>query len=156
MSSQTKAVQTLNLDGEKPNREKKCSEIVDQKYKERLEEFKNAQDFFKLCPEIMDANELKSYNQEKEQYNGYSDFFDYANQAGLSFDRVEAETFKDQEEPYWRWQLCWGGPSQEFRLFDDGNLEFWHLDWFDGACVIVQDEIFKDLMNKFKSLSIDL
>ena len=104
----TKEVQTLNLDGVKPNREKKCSEIVAQKYKERLEEFRNAQDFFKLCPEIMDADELKSYNQEKEQYNGYSDFSDYTNQSGLSFDRVEAGTFKDQKEPYWRWQLSLG------------------------------------------------
>ena len=84
---------------------------------------------------------------------GYDDFFDYVNQSGLCFDRVEAGTFKDQRAGYWRWQLSWGGPSEEFRLFDNGDLEYWYLDWFDGACVKVQDEIFENIMANFKELS---
>ncbi len=130
MEKQTKEVQTLNLDGVKPNKEKKCSELVGEKYQDRLEQFEKA--------------------KKKEK-----DFFEYVNEAGLCFDRVEAGTFKDQRAGYWRWQLSWGGPSEEFRLFDNGDLEFWYLDWFDGASVDVQDEIFENIMANFKELSRD-
>ncbi len=61
---------------------------------------------------------------------------------GLSFDYVPMGTFIDQRRGYFRYQLSWGGPSEEFRFFSDETLgivrvEFWHLDWFDGACVRV-------------------
>ncbi len=61
---------------------------------------------------------------------------------GLSFDYVEPDTFQDQPEGYWRYQISWGGPSEEVRFFacPDGRggwslhrAEFWFLDWFDGA-----------------------
>lgn len=57
---------------------------------------------------------------------------------GLSFDFVAAGTFDDQEEAYFRYQLSWGGPSDEFRFFVNPDLschriEYWFLDWFDGA-----------------------
>jgi hypothetical protein len=57
---------------------------------------------------------------------------------GLSFDYVEAGTFEDQEEGYFRYQLSWGGPSDEFRFFVGPDfapyrIEYWYLDWFDGA-----------------------
>ena len=64
---------------------------------------------------------------------------------GLSFDYVEANTFTDQKEGYWRWQFSWGGPSDELRAFvnrDDSihRLEYWYMDWFDGAKVNVTAE----------------
>ena len=57
---------------------------------------------------------------------------------GLGFDYVAPGTFKGQRRGYFRYQLSWGGPSEEFRFFCDENLdpvriEFWFLDWFDGA-----------------------
>jgi hypothetical protein len=57
---------------------------------------------------------------------------------GLSFDYVEPGTFTDQREGYFRYQLSWGGPSEEFRFFVNPDLschrvEYWFLDWFDGA-----------------------
>lgn len=57
---------------------------------------------------------------------------------GLGFDYVAAGTFPDQKEAYFRYQLSWGGPSDEFRFFVNPDLschriEFWFLDWFDGA-----------------------
>lgn len=59
---------------------------------------------------------------------------------GLSFDYVAAGTFKDQREGYFRYQISWGGPSDEFRFFTDAQrqvtrIEYWFLDWFDGAKV---------------------
>ena len=64
---------------------------------------------------------------------------------GLSFDYVEANTFDDQKEGYWRWQFSWGGPSDELRAYvnrDDSmhRLEYWFMDWFDGAKVNVTAE----------------
>ena len=57
---------------------------------------------------------------------------------GLCFDYVPQGTFNSQKEAYFRYQLSWGGPSDEFRFFVNPDLschrvEYWFLDWFDGA-----------------------
>ena len=64
---------------------------------------------------------------------------------GLSFDYVTPGTFTDQPEGYFRYQLSWGGPSDEFRFFVNPDLschriEYWFLDWFDGAGRTLADE----------------
>src|SRR5690242_2167799 len=63
---------------------------------------------------------------------------------GLSFDYVSAGTFREQTVAYFRWQLSWGGPSDEFRFFVNPDLtchriEYWFMDWFDGAHRILAD-----------------
>ena len=66
---------------------------------------------------------------------------------GLGFDYVAPDTFGDQSEPYYRYQLSCGGPSDELRLYvADGSLykaEYWFLDWFDGAhlCLTRDDTV---------------
>lgn len=57
---------------------------------------------------------------------------------GLSFDYIEPQTYNDQPEGYFRYQLSWGGPSDEFRFFVNPDyschrVEYWFMDWFDGA-----------------------
>jgi len=154
METQTKAVQTLNLDGVKPNKEKKCSELVKEKYQDRLKQFETAKTFLDI--EKSERNKFDEFlSDEYQELNQYEDFFDYCNQAGLCFDRVEAGTFNDQRAAYWRWQLSYGGPSEEFRLYDNKDLEYWYLDWFDGACVDVVDDVFVDIINDFKSCSVE-
>ena len=69
-------------------------------------------------------------NQETEELGSLNEY-------GLCIDKVEAGTFKGQREDYARYQLSWGGPSEEFRLYKNGEIEFWYLDWFDGAKVEV-------------------
>ena len=64
---------------------------------------------------------------------------------GLCFDYVEPNTFENQKEGYWRWQFSWGGPSDELRAYvnrDDNmhRLEYWYMDWFDGAKVNIAAE----------------
>jgi len=64
---------------------------------------------------------------------------------GLSFDYVEPHTWDNQPEGYWRWQFSWGGPSDELRGYVNENrelhrLEYWYLDWFDGASIQVQQD----------------
>lgn len=66
--------------------------------------------------------------------DGLGSFHEY----GLAFDYVPMETFKDMDEPYFRFQISCGGPSEEFRFYCGPELkphriEFWYLDWFDGA-----------------------
>ena len=58
---------------------------------------------------------------------------------GLCVDRVEADTF-GTHPGYWRYQISWGGPAEEFRYYDQdgGGVEFWFLDWGDGASVKVK------------------
>lgn len=57
---------------------------------------------------------------------------------GLSFDYVEGGTEYNPENGYFRYQLSWGGPSDEFRFYADADkrchyVEYAYLDWFDGA-----------------------
>jgi len=66
---------------------------------------------------------------------------------GLCFDYVDAGTFENQKRGYKRWQLSWGGPSEEFRIYEDGSMEFWYMDWFDGACVDVEGSDY-DIINQ--------
>lgn len=60
---------------------------------------------------------------------------------GLSFDFVEPNTFDDQPVGYWRYLMSWGGPADEIRynLDEDSRyglkIEYWYLQWFDGASV---------------------
>lgn len=57
---------------------------------------------------------------------------------GLCFDYVAPGTYRDQREAYFRYQLSWGGPGDEFRFYANPDLschrvEYWFVDWFDGA-----------------------
>ena len=71
---------------------------------------------------------------------------------GLSFDYC----YPEKGEPgYFRYQLSWGGPSDEFRIYADKRseynwviwkVEYWFLDWFDSAKRVLrgEDEKFMD------------
>ena len=64
---------------------------------------------------------------------------------GLCFDYVPAGTFSDQREGFFRYQLSTGGPGDEFRFFADvtrdvHRIEYWFLDWFDGAHRVLTGE----------------
>jgi len=63
----------------------------------------------------------------------------------LGFDYVAPHTWDDQPEGYWRWQFSWGGPSDELRGYVNEHgelhrLEYWYLDWGDGAHVLVDQD----------------
>ncbi len=79
----------------------------------------------------------KLYNAENQE----TDELGSLNEYGLFLDYIEPKTWPNQIKGYWRWQLSWGGPSEEFRLYDGSTrIEFWFLDWFDGAYAIVPDK----------------
>ena len=123
------------------NRDKKCADLVHEKYQDTLKDYQNAFDYFE-----QDENKRKP----NEDYESYEDFFDYVNQSGLCFDFVSVDTFENQNRGYWRFQMSWGGPSDEFRMYDNSDkIQYWFLDWFDGAFIEVDDIEVVDLVNSY-------
>jgi len=100
------------------SRNRSCKERVSSHFKSRMDDIR------------------KLFNAEEN----YIEELGYLNEYGLCIDFVEAGTFKDQREDFYRYQLSWGGPSEEFRIYKNGDVEFWLLDWFDGACVDVSGD----------------
>ena len=129
-------------------KEKTCADKVQSKYDELVQEFIEAQRYY-------DIDEELRYSPENTALSDYDDFFSYMNERGLSFDYVEPNTFNDQTRGYWRFQLSWGGPSDEFRIYTDiftnkiHYIEYWYMDWFDGAKVNADDDIILDICNMF-------
>lgn len=104
-----------------------------------------------------DLNKLwKAYCKDSEgDVEDLGNIFEY----GLAFDYVAPGTFKDQDEGYWRYQLSWGGPSDEFRFYSSSpsdkpyRIEYWFLDWFDGASITLsgkERELLLDLWDWFE------
>ena len=118
-------------------KEKKCIDLVQSEYDFTLNKFKEAYDYF------FEDEESRKPNDALEHCE---DFSQYISEYGLCFDKVEPNTFQDQKLGYWRWLLSWGGPSDEFRIFVDEDkniykIEYWFLDWGDGASIIVKDSL---------------
>ena len=76
---------------------------------------------------------------------------------GLCFDYVDPNTFNNQREGYWRWQLSWGGPGDEFRIYVNPDksvhrIEYWYMDWYDGAKVTLSPETHSDVWEKLEQM----
>jgi len=141
------------------NRKLKCIDLVHPNYRDRWDDLIIAEMY--LNEDQKEINTFCSINDKyKSKYfktikdlelNHYADFMDFVDQYGLCFDYVEAGTFEDQKEGYFRWQLSWGGPSDEFRIFynpRDGlyKIEYYYMDWYDGASLIIQSKRLKDII----------
>ena len=105
---------------------------------------------------IQDIRKLWKMNCEDPE--SYDDDLGNFNEYGLGFDYVPPGTWVKQKRGYFRYQLSWGGPSDEFRYFTNPDfslyrIEYWFLDWFDGAKKILKGrdyelmaEIFDDFL----------
>lgn len=80
---------------------------------------------------------------------------------GLAFDFVAPNTFNDQREGYFRWQLSTGGPGDEFRIFAQRinnydwpvyRVGYWFLDWGDVAHRVLSGEDEKLLIELFDAM----
>ena len=96
------------------SRDKSCLERIKGSFKNRVKDFKR----------FMNNLDNEEILQEFYQY-------------GLSFDLIEVGTFEDQARPYYRYQISWGGPSDELRFYESGKVVYAFLDWFDGATIDV-------------------
>ena len=80
------------------------------------------------------------------------------NEYALCIDYVAPGTFNDQTEGYFRYQISYGGPRDAFRFFVNPDftvhrIEYWFLDWFDGAHRSVEDQPAQVLHNLWGWLS---
>jgi hypothetical protein len=104
----------------------------------RIEDFKNYMSFGLDNDNINDKKACLFWE------NNIS-FYDY----GLSFDYVELGTFNNQNEDYFRFQLSWGGPSEEIRFYNDGTIIFVYLDWYSGVGFDVTSEDWAEFLKYF-------
>lgn len=96
-----------------------CEERVEGHLDSRINDIKQLMDaMFKGDEEVVDLGNMYEY--------------------GLSFDYVAGDTKYNDGPGYFRYQISWGGPADEFRFFTDPDMylhkiEYWFLDWWDGA-----------------------
>ena len=88
--------------------------------------------------------------------DGYVEDLGNLNEYGLSFDYVPPGTFTDQKIGFFRYQISWGGPSDEFRFYTNPDfscykVEYWFLDWFDGAKVVLSGKRLELLLEIFEN-----
>lgn len=122
-----------------------CKDLINEKFNEVEQDYKNAQKYFEELLSI-DPDKQEKFKC-KDKYNKFfycEDFFDYVNSNALSWDWVDAE---DEKNPgYYRLQLSWGGPSDEFRIYTIGDtldidcINYHYMDWFDGASIPVSED----------------
>ncbi len=125
----------------------KCEDRIESHLESRLEDLRTLWD---LHCEDSDASD-----------DDLGNMYEY----GLSFDYVAPETFNDQPEGYFRYQLSWGGPGDEFRIFAQRvgeysfsiyRIEYWFLDWYDGAHRVLEGENLDFLKEIFTSFFVDV
>ena len=138
-----------------------CADKVQENFNDREKDFVQAKEFYDKYEDATEGEQiaLEAFN---EDVSGYEDFFDYINNYGLCLDYVERGTFTDQERGYFRFQLSWGGPSDEFRIYVDydkqiTHIDYWFLDWGDGASIRVdKDSIAYEVCEQFTELSTEI
>ena len=81
-----------------------------------------------------------------------SDALDELYEYGLAFDFVAPNTFSDQREGYFRWQLSTGG-DYNWPVY---RVEYWFLDWYDGAHRVLGGEDEKLLIELFEVMYTDI
>ena len=120
----------------------KCCDLIHGRLESRLDDFRafNEGERCKCqCNEYYtafdcDAGHYGEFGEKTDNPDGYDpEKIGHPHEYGLSFDYVEPDTFDDQPDGYWRYQLSWGGPSDEFRFHGDGRIEYRYHDWWDGA-----------------------
>ncbi len=105
----------------------------------RVKDFKG---FIKHGTDIENIDSSELTKSAQKFFDEIGSFYDY----GLSIDYVAPETFEDTNEGYLRYQLSWGGPSDEIRFyFTPGfhvayRIEYVFLDWGTGVGFDVTNE----------------
>ena len=89
----------------------KCVDLIQQKFQDRND---NISDIFQL---------KNDYQEYETSYEAFVSF-------GLSVDYIEPNTFEDQKNGYIRYQLSYGGPSDELRFYIDDATEHEEFDLY--------------------------
>ena len=115
--------------------EKKCKDRIRSYYQGRMK----------------DLRKLVKAERNGEEHKELGSFNEY----GLCFDYCPKGTFTGQKRGYFRYQLSTGGPGDEFRFYCDADksvvhIEYWFLDWFDGASISLNGKDKELLIEIFK------
>lgn len=120
----------------------RCIDLIEGEFEDVEHTWKKAEQFYQDFDNATEGEQIamKVIDQNNGDYfHEYEDLYDYVNNTALSWDYVEPYTFENQSEGYYRLQLSWGGPSDEFRIYPAKNeysvdvIEYAYMDWFDGA-----------------------
>lgn len=115
--------------------DKESSEVADLEISDIEEQLEN---------EEINKDEFDRLKSLIETYWNIGSFYEY----GLCFDFVESDEISDG---YYRYQLSWGGPSDEIRFYPDGTIEYCFFDWFVGIGLDVSNnDTMKECMQWFK------
>jgi len=112
----------------------------------------------KSCKDRVRANLTGRINDLKklwcEYCDGEEDVLDLGSihEYGLAFDYVVGEA---GDRGYFRYQISTGGPGDEFRFFCGPDfvldkVEYWFLDWFDGAKITLSGTRFSLMAELFE------
>ena len=127
--------------------ELKCADLVQDKFNQTEQTYQEANNFFNEYDNATEGEQiaLKVIDKHKGNcFHEYEDFFDYVNSNVLSWDYVEGEG--KNNPAYYRLQLSWGGPSDEFRIYTIGDtldidcIDYHYMDWFDSASIPVFED----------------
>lgn len=117
--------------------ERTCSERIAEHYQDRMADLRYLWELYKRDPDAQDKD------------------LGWWPEYGLCFEYVPPNTFGDQTRGFFRYQLSTGGPGDEFRFYCDENvnpveIQYWFLDWFDGASFTLEGEDEAMLMEIFE------
>jgi hypothetical protein len=110
------------------------------------------------CKDLV-LDQWHSRRAELQEFRDAGPESEYANSEGallseypLCLDYVQRDS--DNPTGYWRYQISFGGPAEELRFYtcehvppdgylgDSTRVEFWFLNWFDGAPIeLVGDDL---------------
>ena len=126
-------------------KQKTCASEIGDRLASRLEDLELFEEY-----NWQDLDELEAdfvHPTDASRFENIGSFNDY----GLCFDYVEPGTWENQAAGYYRYQLSWGGPSDEFQFYGDGRIEYRFMDWGDGARLDVTDnDTIKSLARYFQ------
>lgn len=125
--------------------QKRCIDLVQDKFNEQEANYQKAIDFFDEYDNATEGEQIAlkvASEYAGDYFADYDCFLQYASETALAWDYVAPFTFLDQKAGYFRLQLSWGGPSDEFRIYTDmqkdiKKIEYWYMDWGDGAFIDV-------------------
>ena len=129
------------------------NEILSEPEKERMSDM--------TCEERIDAA-LYSRAEDFIEIRNMADW-DSLHEYGLALDKVKPDLLKMTQEErqayegdYIRYQISWGGPSEEIRFYDH-KIEFVLMDWWDFAKRDISDARWAQWLNDyFKEIEIDV
>lgn len=125
--------------------EKSTIDRMKEHYESRLKDCKILLELEEIENEAPETTEeMRDKYGRIEEYGLSMDFADFSENEGPT---------NDQKSRFFRYQFSWGGPSEEIRIYNNGNIEFWFLDW--GVGEHTDGSEFTEFIEKVTGLTIE-